>query len=359
VKTHEITSFTGYVIAYVVLITTALLLIPMPFGIYVILVVAVPSLVLVTLLLISDLLRGRNPQLSGFVRGTLAPSLFIYLLIDAISSMLVTIYHLAIISYLMNFLALVIIGALLIRSSNQYASTRHDVSQSLRYIAYLLIALGLGYLFGAVYKPLFYPFALVSIIYLVLASLTALTGAVDIDINRFLTSSRSLATAVFGIGLFYVVLLIPKPAQWNIYVLIAFVIIASIAITYAGYKLLISGLGNVEVIEDEVYEAHKREIRVVASPEYARLEEAISDFVAHGKKDKIIMYLTHELTKDGLDYEEIMARLDKLINYSSIVKGRGRVSRKLIEMEIRDRANLVNELFKQLYGGGNTNNEGW
>ncbi|WP_252901004.1 hypothetical protein [Vulcanisaeta sp. JCM 14467] len=136
------------------------------------------------------------------------------------------------------------------------------------------------------------------------------------------------------------------------YILIAFIIIASISIVYAGYRLYIGGLSVVEGIEEELFERHKREIKVVPSPEYSLFEEAVREFVVSGKKDKLIAYLVHELTNDGLDYKAIIDRLDRLINYSGISTCR-RVNRRVLEMEVRDRINLVNELLSELLGNKN------
>ncbi|WP_243666910.1 hypothetical protein [Vulcanisaeta sp. JCM 16159] len=129
--------------------------------------------------------------------------------------------------------------------------------------------------------------------------------------------------------------------------------IASISIVYAGYRLYISGLGVVEGIEEELYEKHKREVRIVPSPEYSLFEEAIKEFITSGNKDKLIAYLVHELTNDGLDYEEIINRLSKLINYSSVATCR-RVKRRILEMEVKERIDLVNELLNELLSTKNT-----
>ncbi len=135
--------------------------------------------------------------------------------------------------------------------------------------------------------------------------------------------------------------------------MIAFIMIASISIVYAGYRLYIGGLGVVEGIEEELYEKHKREVRIVPSPEYSLFEEATREFITSGKKDKLIAYLVHELTNDGLDYEEIIDRLDKLINYSSVATCR-RVNRRVLEMEVKERIGLVNELLNELLSTKNT-----
>lgn len=102
-----------------------------------------------------------------------------------------------------------------------------------------------------------------------------------------------------------------------------------------------------------MYEKHRREIKVVPSPEYSLFEEAVREFVINGKKDKLIAYLVHELTNDGLDYKAIIDKLDKLINYSSVITCR-RVSKRILEMEVRDRINLINELLNELLSNKNT-----
>ena len=347
-------SITRYVIAYVILASLALLLLLMgPIGARLIAVLVIPATALVTVILIGDFMSRRNAVAADVLRGLVGPSLFTYLLIGGLTPLLTTAYRVysLVIDYLMNFLAMAVIGAL----TNRYSLRWRDlgsVGALLRYLSYFFISLGLGYLFGAMYPPLFYPFVAVSIIYLVLAPLALMEGR-GLSVKRFLGNSRSLALAAFGIGLLYTLLSIPKPPIWNTYILITFVIIASVAVAYVGYRLYIGGLEAVEGIEEELYERHKREIGVVPSPEYALLEEAIREFVTSGKKDKLIAYLTHELTIDGLDYEAIINRLDRLINYSSVTTRR-RVSRRVLELEVRDRINLVNELLRELLSNKST-----
>ncbi|WP_243678502.1 hypothetical protein [Vulcanisaeta distributa] len=200
---------------------------------------------------------------------------------------------------------------------------------------------------------MFYPFAAISITYLVLAPPITVLGLRGINVKGVIGNSRPLALAAFGIGLLYSLLSIPKPSSWNLYILITFIIIASISIIYAGYRLYLSGLSVVESIEEELYERHKREIEVVPSPEYSLFEEAVKEFITNGKKDKLIAYLVHELTNDGLDYETIINRLDKLINYSSVATCR-RVKRRVLEMEVKERIDLVNELLNELLSTKNT-----
>ena len=343
-----------YVIAYVILASLTLLLLLMrSIGIHLIATLIIPTTALITTILISDFVKHRSSAAADMLRRLVAPSLFTYLFIGGLTSILIANYrsYELIINYLMNFLALVIIGAIINRYSVRQVIGMSPTESLLRYLSYFFIFLGLGYLFGAFYLPLFYPFAATSIVYLVLAPVTMIEGR-GINVRGIIGNSRPLALAAFGIGLLYSLLSIPKPPTWNMYILIAFIIIASISIVYAGYRLYIGGLSVVEGIEEELFERHKREIKVVPSPEYSLFEEAVREFVVSGKKDKLIAYLVHELTNDGLDYKTIIDRLDRLINYSGISTCR-RVNRRVLEMEVRDRINLVNELLSELLGNKN------
>ena len=343
-----------YVIAYVILASLTLLLLLMrSIGVHLIATLIIPTTALITTVLVSDFVKHRSDIAADILRRLVAPSLFVYLLIGGLTSILITNYrgYALVINYLMNFLALVIIGVVVNRYSARQVIGASPTESLFRYLSYFFIFLGLGYLFGALYLPLFYPFTAISIVYLMLAPVTVIEGR-GISVRGIIGNSRPLALAAFGIGLLYSLLSIPKPSPWNTYILIAFIIIASISIVYAGYRLYIGGLSVVEGIEEELFEKHKREIKVVPSPEYSLFEEAVREFVVNGKKDKLIAYLVHELTNDGLDYKAIIDRLDRLINYSGIPTCR-RVSRRVLEMEVKDRINLVNELLSELLSNKN------
>ena len=349
-------SLIKYVITYIILVSsTLLLLLWRPMGIYMITILMVPTFALVTVILASTFVKRRNEALSDVLRGLVAPSLFVYLMISGLTPILVSshrVYSL-VISYLMNFLVFTVIGAL----TNWYSGRRtiegSRMELLMKYLSYFFIFLGLGYLFGAAYSPLFYPFMAISIVYLAIAPVSMVKDR-NGDLGSIIVNSRSLAMAAFGVGLLYSILSIPKPPVWNTYILITFVLVASIAIVYAGYRLYTSGLSALEGIEEELYEAHRREVRVVASPEYALFEEAVKEFITNGKKDKLIAYLVHELTNDGLDYEDIINRLDRLIKYSSVTTCGRRINRRVLELEVRNRINLVNELMSELLSDKNT-----
>ncbi|MGC9153769.1 MAG: hypothetical protein ACP5GY_08610 [Vulcanisaeta sp.] len=346
-------SFIKYIITYVILISTSLLFLLSNIGIYVIMTITIPLIAFITTLLIGNVMRSRNNEAANILRRLIAPSLLIFLMLSGITAVLISAYrsYSLIISYLMNFLALTIIGGLVNRFSASYKFEKDYISSSLKYLSYFFILLGLGYLFGALYLPLFYPFAAASLVYLLLTPIPIINRTLKSGLYRILENSRVFAAAAFGVGLLYTVLLIPKPVLWNSYILIAFILIASVIIAYSGYRLYISGLSTIESIEEEIYESHRHDVRVVPSPEYSLFEDAVKEFVTYGKKDKLIAYLVHELTLDGFNYEEILSRLSRLIDYSSVTIQRRRVSRRVIELEVKERVELVNELINELMGG--------
>ncbi|WP_243680553.1 hypothetical protein [Vulcanisaeta souniana] len=228
-----------YVITYIILASSALLLLLWrPMGVYVITILMIPPMVaLVTALLASTILKYRNEVLSDVLRGLVAPSLFVYLMIGGLTPVLISshrVYSL-VISYLMNFLAFTVIGALTNWYSRRGTIERSSMEPLMKYLSYFFIFLGLGYLFGTAYSPLFYPFMAISIVYLAIAPASMVKDRNN-SLGNIIGNSRSLAMAAFGIGLLYSILSIPKPPAWNTYILIAFVFVASMAIMYAGYS---------------------------------------------------------------------------------------------------------------------------
>lgn len=169
-----------YVVAYIILASlTLLMLLIRPIGTYLITTLVIPTVALITTILVGDFVRYRSNTVADMLRNLMAPSLFIYLLIGGLTSILITNYrgYSLIVNYLMNFLALVIIGAIINRYSTRQVVKTSFTESLLKYLSYFFVFLGLGYLFGAIYLPLFYPFAVVSIVYLVLALATMIENA--------------------------------------------------------------------------------------------------------------------------------------------------------------------------------------
>ncbi|AOL17859.1 hypothetical protein BFU36_12140 [Sulfolobus sp. A20] len=308
-------------------------------GFYLVTLILIPSIAMVTAMLIGDFLKGLT---SIALKRVVAPSVFTYLFFSTLSSYLTSAFKTYVIGYFISFLTLLLISQFVARLEKEVDKV--ELMDSIKYASRFFLFLGLAYLFG-IYAPLFYPFLAVSLVYLIASPLPALSKNY-VWITDNLTF---LLISAFGIGLFYTVLIIPKPAQDNTYVIIAFTIIASLLIAFTAYRLYNSGVKTVERISEEIYEKYQRKENLVLTPEFVRLDSAIKEFVTYGRKEKLITYLTYELTKDGLSYEEILVKLSNLVNYTTTYpQDKKRVNRKVIEREIQKRLNLVKELLREV-----------
>ncbi|WP_069807235.1 hypothetical protein [Vulcanisaeta thermophila] len=329
-------------------------------------VIGLPALVSISFSLVGNVVRllGAGRQrfgLAGYVIGGFMNAVFtIYLVVSGITNLLISVYRgsSGVIVPLMGFLLFLVLG-LYVRRSRGSWSEHMDYWRFIRFSGFLsllstsLILYAFSILFKLVYKPLSYPFMISSIA----AGLLSLTSLVNTTLDsevldNVVKSSGGVTASFFGIGLLYALLSIPKPPIWNTYILMVFVILASLVIIYTGYRAYTGTASFIERVEEEVYEAHKREVNLVESPELTPLIRAVEEFIKHGNKEELLVYLTYLLSNNGYEFEEIRDRLGRLMDYSSIKVQGARVSRRVIEAEVMERISLVNELLSDVLRGG-------
>jgi len=331
----------NYVVIYIILfaLVPLFLLLLRTGGFYLVTLILIPLIAMVTATLIGDLFKGFT---SIVLKRVVAPSIFTYLFLSTLSSYLTSALKTYVIGYFISFLTLILISLIVARLEKEV--DKINLIDSIKYASRFFLFLGLAYLFG-IYNPLFYPFLAVSLVYLIMSPIPALSK----NYTWITDNLNFLLISAFGIGLFYTVLIIPKPTQYNTYVIIAFTILASLLIAFTAYRLYTSGVKTVERISEEIYEKYQHRSQIILTPEFNKLDSAIKEFVTYGRKEKLVTYLTYELTKDGLSYDEILIKLGKLLNYTSTYpRDKKRVNRKVIEMEIQKRLNLVKELLREL-----------
>lgn len=358
-----------YVIYYIILIVALITLstVLRYMGYLIDEVMAIPMVLVISLSLVGNIIRlyplsrfNLNSELMGYLIGRFINSLlFTYLIINNVALILVRYYpgSSSLIMNIMGFLAFIIMGAIIwgLRASllnyfNYDASVK--VHQFIGFITASFALYGVSFIMNIIYEPLSYPFIISSIVAFALSFLSLLglfiKGLVIEVINNVLKNSRAIIAGFFGIGLLYSLIKVPKPSTWNLYIFALFVIMASSIIAYTGYRAYVSSTAFIESIEEEVYEAHKRNVNLMNAPDLKPLIEAVEEFIKHGKKESLLMYLTFMLSNNGYDFEEIQEKLGVLINYSSLKEQGVRMRKELIEAEIRDRINLVNELLNQV-----------
>ncbi|GGP19527.1 hypothetical protein GCM10007981_03570 [Thermocladium modestius] len=355
----KVLSYWKYAAIYLTLLalTWLLFISRYPLASYIIDLITIPLLAVNTVLLASNAGSIRRvTEAYRLLRNVAAPSIFIYLLFNSLSLILASITsHFGNYSfYVSNFMesiALGLIGLFLHRASREAEPLLHE---SLTNASRFFLLSSLGFLFRSIYGPILYPFLIASLVYLIASPVSVLSRRLGFDYSSVKANVAAMSVVGFGLGLFYVLLTIPKPPIYNGYILIAFLLAASISISLVGYRLYAGGVTTVERVMEEFYEKHKREIEVSSSPEFAKLEAAIREFVVNSRKELLIIYLTRELTKDGLSYGEILTYLGDIIQYNPQVPGRA--SKKVIEREINNRMAIISSTLRKAMSRKTLNN---
>ena len=355
----RILSFWRYAAIYAaILILTALLFASRsPLASYIIDLIAAPLLAANSILLASDIdsIRRRTDAYR-LLRSVAAPSIFIYLFFSSLSVILVSITsrfgdYSFYVSNFMESIALGLIGSFFHRASR---GAEPFLYESLTYASRFFLFSSLGYFLRLIYGPILYPFLIASLVYLIVSPIPVLSKRLGFDYSGVKANVAIMSAVGFGLGLFYVLLAIPKPPLYNGYILVAFLLAASVSMSYIGYRLYTSGATAVERVMEEFYEKHKREIEVTPSPEFVKLEAAIREFVVNSRKEMLIIYLTRELTKDGLSYGEILTYLGEIIQYNP--QAPGRADKKVIEREISNRMAIVSSILRKTMSHKTLNN---
>lgn len=334
-----------------------LLALRLPLASYIVGLVIIPLLAVNTILLASsiDSIR-RRADAYKLLRNVAAPSVFAYLFFSSLSIILGSMvshfgdYSLYV-SDLMGSITLGLIGLFFRRASREAGPFLHE---SLTYASRFFLFSSLGYLFRLIYDPILYPFLMASLAYLAVSPIPVLSRRLGFDYSSVKANVATIVAVGFILGLFYALLMIPKPPRYNSYILVAFLLAAAIAVSYVGYRLYTGGVTTVERMMEEFYEKHKRGIEVSTSPEFAKLEAAVREFVVNSRKELLIIYLTRELTKDGLSYGEILTYLRDIIQYNPQVPGRA--SRKVIEGEVSSRMAMVSSILRRAMSHETLNN---
>ena len=191
---------------------------------------------------------------------------------------------------------------------SEYADTLSALSTSLAlYAASMML--------GAAYWPASYPFLMPAIWYMALGALTAVRGIMRGPIALLWDSRGGVGVSLFGLGVLYAILTIPKDPQYNTYILAASLAVVVAIVSYVSYRAYKGGSSSIDSIIDEVYEAHKRSSAMVETPEARYLMDAVEQFVKRGRKEDLVMYLTYIMSARGLEYPEIRNILSEIIDY--------------------------------------------
>ena len=333
-----------YVVYYVILaVVTVILILLTPVGLYLLFIFSIPIAGSLALMLINDLrtmrgkpwFRGRQTNDAAYVALTLLMSLGSFLVIPNYETKVA-----------LSSLILLASAVMINRLGSSLSLTSINIGDFLKKLSISIALFSLSALMGLAYRPLMYPFLTSSLAALVL-SLTALINAqpgrgVGNAVLYLRNSYDGIVAAFFGLGVFYMVLAIPKSPALNVYVFAVSILLTLALVAYISYRAYVAASRDIEKIVEEVYEAHKREVKVIQVPELKYFNDAVEDFVKYGRKDKLLVYLSYMMASGGFEYNEVIDVLSSLFNYQySPDKLYDRFS---VEEEITRRINTLNEV---------------
>ena len=341
-------SLSRYIVYYVVLIaaTVALILLT-PVGLYLLFIFSIPIALSLALMLINDLrvlrgkpwFRGRQINDAAYVVLTLLMSLGSFLVIPNYEAKVA-----------LSSLILLASAVMINRLGTSLSLTSVNTGDFLKKLSASVALFSLSALMGLVYKPLMYPFLTSSLAALALSP-TALINAqpgrgIGNAILYLRNSHNTIVAAFFGLGIFYMVLAIPKSPAVNVYVFAVSILLTLLLVAYISYRAYVAASRDIEKLVEEVYEAHKREVKVIQVPELKYFNDAVEDFVKYGRKDKLLVYLSYMMASGGFEYNEVIDVLSSLFNYQySPDKLYDRFS---VEEEVTRRINTLNEVLSSM-----------
>ncbi|WP_291765858.1 hypothetical protein [Caldivirga sp. UBA161] len=337
-----------YVVYYVILaVVTVILMLLTPVGLYLLFIFSIPIAGSLALMLINDLrtmrskpwFRGRQINDAAYVTLTLLMSLGSFLVAPNYK-----------VKVALSSLILLASAVMINRLGSSLSLTSINTGDFLKKLSTSIALFSLSALMGLAYNPLMYPFLTSSLAALVLSS-TALINAqpgkgVSNVVLYLRNSYGGIVAAFFGLGVFYMVLAIPKSPALNIYVFAVSILLTLALVAYISYRAYVAASRDIEKIVEEVYEAHKREVKVIQVPELRYFNDAVEDFVKYGRKDKLLVYLSYMMASGGFEYNEVIDVLSSLFNYQySPDKLYDRFS---VEEEITRRINTLNEVLSSM-----------
>lgn len=339
---------TRYTTYYLVLaVVSALLVLFTPIGLYILFIFSIPIAGSLAITLINSLkairgtqwLSGRQVNDAAYVALTLLMSLGAFLVMPIYAAKVA-----------LSSLILLAAAIMVHRLGSDISFTRFNVGDFIKRLSIAIALFSLAALLGLAYRPLIYPFAISALAALVLSPVSLINAQPSRGIANAILYLRdsydSIVAAFFGLGLFYMALAIPKPPTVNTYILAVSVMLTLILVAYISYRAYSVASSNINKIIDEVYEAHRREIKVIQVPELKYFNEAIDDFIKYGIKDKLLVYLSYIMASGGFEYNEVLEVLSELINYHhSPSKLYDRFS---IEAEVVKRINILNALLSAM-----------
>lgn len=328
----------GYIAYYIILaVATALIYLLTPAGPYVLLIASIPIAAAIAVGHVNNalggVLRGRQATYASMLALTIAMSLGFLASIPN---------HYA--GVALAAIMLMASAVIMHRLSMALLNDRPRIGDFTRLLVAPMALYSLSALIGLASPAASYPFLTSSIASAALSP-TALfrgrEGGVRNVVLYLRHSYSTLTAAFFGLGIFYAVASSVSQAESRAILFTVAIILTTALVGYVGYRSYSLVSFNIDRVVEEVYEAHRREVRLLQVPETTWLSSAIDEFVKSGRKERLLMYLSYLLASGGFSFEEVNEALSALVNYT--YDPESMYDRVSVDEEVRRRIRVINE----------------
>ena len=192
--------------------------------------------------------------------------------------------------------------------------------------------------------PAFLYLAIAGLIFSFFPILSNSSNSFNRNIGEYISSKYiKWEIAAFILGFFQGLIAVPKPASENsdiLVILLFLIVIAVVAGIWSTYK---AATENILYSQLRFYEKFKKRDNIISDIGVDYMSKAIDEFVATGRKDKLILSITSYLTKLNNSEMKIEEYLKGIINYKNRnLNGYGITSKNaIIRNEIKQRNILV------------------
>ena len=192
--------------------------------------------------------------------------------------------------------------------------------------------------------PAFLYLAIAGLIFSFFPILSNSSNSFNRNIGEYISSKYiKWEIAAFILGFFQGLIAVPKPASENsdiLVILLFLIVIAVVAGIWSTYK---AATENILYSQLRFYEKFKKRDNIISDIGVDYMSKAIDEFVATGRKDKLILSITSYLTKLNNSEMKVEEYLKGIINYKNRnLNGYGITSKNaIIRNEIKQRNILV------------------
>ena len=192
--------------------------------------------------------------------------------------------------------------------------------------------------------PAFLYLAIAGLIFSFFPILSNSSNSFNRNIGEYISSKYiKWEIAAFILGFFQGLIAVPKPASENSDILVILLFLIVIAVVAGIWNTYKAATENILYSQLRFYEKFKKRDNIISDIGVDYMSKAIDEFVATGRKDKLILSITSYLTKLNNSEMKIEEYLKGILNYKNRnLNGYGITSKNaIIRNEIKQRNILV------------------